>query len=217
MKPSAAREPARTSEAVRARSQSSAGSMWRATWPLCTLCILTPIPRPRSPLALASPTATSRGAPDVLYQWLVFVHLAGLVIFLMGHGVAVGCAFRVRSARDRTVMTRLRDLSAKGSGFGWIGLILLAVGGLGAAWNANQLSVSWVIGSYVVLIAVLLGMFIVASPFYYGLRDAIAGAKGATPIGDEELVARLQNRRPEILLAIGGIGLLLLVWLMVLK
>jgi hypothetical protein len=153
----------------------------------------------------------------VLYQWLVFVHLTGLVIFLMGHGIAVGCSFRVRSARDRVVITTLLNVSQRGSGVGWIGLILLAIGGLGAAWNANQLTASWVVGSYVVLIAVLLGMFMVASPFYYGLRDAVAGAKGATPIGDDELVQRLQNRRPEVLLAIGGIGLALLVWLMVLK
>src|SRR5262245_57581620 len=114
-------------------------------WSLCTTCILTRNSARVQPLGLATPRATSRGASDV-YQWLVFVHLVGLVIFLMGHGVAVGCAFRARQARDRVVITTLLDLSQRGSGFGWIGLILLAIGGLGAAWNANQLTISWVIG-----------------------------------------------------------------------
>src|SRR4029077_15706503 len=172
--------------------------------------------RPAFTSSLPGPTSL-RGAPDLLYQWLVFAHLVGLVIFLLGHGVAVGCAFRARRERDRAVITTLLDLSSKGSQAGWIGFILLAVAGLAAAANAGNLTASWVVGSYVVLIAVLIGMFAVASPFYYGLRDAMAGAKGATPIDDAELVRRLQNRRPEALMAIGGIGLLLLVWLMVLK
>ncbi|MEO6351022.1 MAG: DUF2269 family protein [Candidatus Limnocylindrales bacterium] len=152
-----------------------------------------------------------------MYQWLVFIHLLGLVVFLLGHGISIGCAFRARSDRDRKVITTLLDLSNKGSSAGMAGLVVLALAGLGAAWNANLLTAPWVVGSYVVLVAVIIGMGAVASGYYYPLRDAIAGAKGATPIDDAELVRRLDNRRPEILLLIGGVGLVLLVWLMVLK
>ena len=53
--------------------------------------------------------------------------------------------------------------------------------------------------------------------FYYGLRDAIAGAKRAAPLDDAQLRARLVSRRPEVSAAIGGLGLLVLVWLMVMK
>jgi hypothetical protein len=152
-----------------------------------------------------------------MYQWLVVAHLLGLVVFLLGHGISIGCAFRARSERDRKVIVTLIDLSSRGNQAGMVGLVVMAVAGLGAAWNANLLTAPWVVGSYVVLIAVILGMGAVASSYYYPLRDAIAGAKGATPIDDAELVRRLDNRRPEILMVIGGIGLVLLVWLMVLK
>lgn len=152
-----------------------------------------------------------------MYQWLVFAHLVGLVVFLLGHGISMGCAFRARKEPDRAVITTLLDLSSKGNQAGLLGLVISAIAGLGAAWNADLLTAPWVVASYVVLVAVILGMGAVASSYYYPLRDAIAGAKGTTPIDDSELIRRLQNRRPETLMLIGGVGLLLLVWLMVLK
>jgi uncharacterized membrane protein YhhN len=152
-----------------------------------------------------------------MYQWLVFVHLLGLVLFLLGHGVSIGCSFRARRERERAVITALLDLSSKGNQAGMVGLVVMAVAGLAAAWNTNQLTAPWIVASYVVLVAVILGMGAVASSYYYPLRDAINGAKGASPIRDEELIQRLDNRRPEVLALIGGVGLVLLVWLMVLK
>lgn len=152
-----------------------------------------------------------------MYEWLVFAHLLGLVIFLLGHGVSIGCAFRLRRERDRAVLVTLLDLSTRGNQAGMLGLILLGVGGLGAAWDSNTLTATWNVYSYLVLIAVIVGMGAVASSFYYPLRDAVAGAKGATPIDEAEMVRRLDNRRPEILGVIGGVGLVVLTWLMVVK
>jgi hypothetical protein len=50
-----------------------------------------------------------------------------------------------------------------------------------------------------------------------GIRKALEPEGGAPPIAVEDLSRRLDNRRPEILAAVGGIGLLILTWLMVLK
>ncbi len=97
----------------------------------------------------------------------------------------------------------------------YVGLLLLGIGGLGAAWNANFLTTTWAIASYVVLAIVLVGMWAAGAGFYYPLRQAIVGTPEAPPIGDEELFARLQNRRPEILAGIGIVGLLVLVAIMV--
>jgi hypothetical protein len=152
-----------------------------------------------------------------MYLWLVFVHLIGLVVFLLGHGASIACSFRLRRKRERIVIVALPDLSRRANQAGMLGLILLAIGGLAAAWNANQLTASWVVGSYVVLIAVIAGMYAIGAPFYYGLRDAVACARGAAPIGDAELIGRLDNRQPEILTAIGGAGLVVLVWLMAMR
>lgn len=152
-----------------------------------------------------------------MYAWFVLLHLVGIVLFVAMHGVSMAISFWVRGQRDRATIVSMLALSSRSTQIAYLGLVLLGIGGLGAAANVGWLTASWVVGSYVVVAVVLVAMFAVAAPYYYGLRDAIAGAKGAVPIDDAVLVERLASRRPEVLAVIGGIGLLVLVWLMVMK
>jgi hypothetical protein len=101
----------------------------------------------------------------------------------------------------------------------YIGLLLLAVGGLGAAWNANLWGNTWTIASIGVFIVVLVVMWSVASPYYMGLRKALEerGPDGGPAIDPSALARMLDTRRPDILTGVGTIGLVLLVWLMVIK
>ena len=78
------------------------------------------------------------------------------------------------------------------------------------------LTAPWVVVSYVVVVVLFVGMAALGSSLYYPLRDAVLAGKGE-PITDEELIRRLDNRRPEALALIGGVGVLVLVWLMVMK
>jgi hypothetical protein len=152
-----------------------------------------------------------------LYRWLVFLHLVGLVLFLLAHGVAMFCAFRVRRERDRTVIATLLTLSASGSQGSYLGLILLGLGGLGAAWQASLLMATWVVGSYVVVVIIIVAMYAIGASYYYRVREGLTGTE-RTPLMDEaELLRSLDSRRPEALAAIGLVGLVVLVWLMVLK
>jgi hypothetical protein len=152
-----------------------------------------------------------------VYVWFVLLHLVGLVIFLAMHGVSMAVSFWVRGQAERTTIVSLLMLSSRAVQISYLGLLLLGIGGLGAAANVGWLTVSWVVASYVVLAIVVVAMYIVAAPYYYGLRGAIEGEKGAQPIDDVQLRARLVSRRPEAIAVIGAIGLLVLVWLMVMK
>jgi hypothetical protein len=62
-------------------------------------------------------------------------------------------------------------------------------------------------------------MWAVASPYYMGLRKALEerGPDGRPTIEPSELARLLDTRRPEILALLGTMGLVLLVWLMVIK
>jgi hypothetical protein len=149
-----------------------------------------------------------------MYTGLVFVHLVGLVVFAVAHGVSVFAAFRARRERDARVIGTLLDVSKNAVGGLYIGLVLLGIGGLGAAWQGNLLTAPWIVGSYVALAVVLVVMWSVATPYYVKIRElATDPAAGA----DGRLTEALDSRRPEVLLAVGGIGLLVLVYLMVLK
>ena len=73
--------------------------------------------------------------------------------------------------------------------------------------------------SFFCTIVVLVVMWAVASPYYMGMRKALEerGPDGRPVIEPAALARMLDSRRPEILTAVGSIGLVLLVWLMVIK
>jgi hypothetical protein len=144
------------------------------------------------------------------YPWLVFLHLVGVVLFSVSHGVSIATAFSIRTQREPSLVASHLATSQRAVRVMYVALLLLAVGGLGAAWAGGLLLAPWVIGSYVVLVIVLVVMYSVATPYYLRLRAAVASEPDALP-------ALLDSRRPDALAAVGGIGLVVLVWLMVLK
>jgi small-conductance mechanosensitive channel len=152
-----------------------------------------------------------------MFAWLVTLHVLGVVLFLVTHGVSMWTAFRVRRERNREVLAAMLGMSARSNQVMYLGLILLGIGGIGAAASAGWLATGWVMASYVVFLAVLLAMFMIASPYYYRLRDSLEGTQKVPRLDDEELRVRLQTRRPEVLALVGGGGLAVLVWLMAVK
>ena len=153
------------------------------------------------------------------YLWFVFAHLAGLVLFAISHGASAFMAFRLRSAPDVPTAQAILKMGQLSITPMYIGLLLLIIGGLGAAASGDLFGRPWVIASIVVFIAVLLVMWIVASPYYMRLRKSLEepAADGAATVTWDDLKGQLDTRRPEILLSVGTAGLLLLVWLMVIK
>jgi uncharacterized membrane protein len=153
------------------------------------------------------------------YLWFVFAHLVGLVIFAISHGGSAFMAFRLRSERDPVVVESLLEVGQLSVGPMYVGLLLLIIGGLGAAAGANYWGEPWVIASIVVFIAVLVFMWSVASPYYMGLRKLFEerAPDGRPAIEPATLARMLESRRPDILTLVGTVGLVVLVWLMVLK
>jgi predicted integral membrane protein DUF2269 len=153
------------------------------------------------------------------YPWFVFAHLAGLVLFAISHGASAFMAFRLRSAPDTATVRALLSMGQLSIGPMYVGLLLLIIGGLGAAFAGELWGEPWIIASVVVFIAVLAVMWAVASPYYMRIRKSLeeSPADGAPGIDWDDLRSQLDSRRPEILASSGTIGLLVLVWLMVLK
>ncbi len=154
-----------------------------------------------------------------MYAWLVLVHLTGLVVFSVGHGVSAIMTFRIRGSRDRGLVLELLALSQRANQLAYLGLLLLLVGGIGAAAQAGLLARTWVVATAVVLVAVIVAMFALGAGFYYPLRRRLAEirADGTPALSGDALAVALDNRRPDVLAAIGFGGLLLMIALMVLK
>lgn len=157
------------------------------------------------------------------YPWFVVIHLIGLMTFAVCHGVSIFVAFRVRANRHaRPTVIAALEASSTAILPMYSGLLLLAIGGLGAALGAGLLTTPWVLASIVVFVIVLGAMYGLATPYYVRVRVA-AGAhvRGKLPteppVSDDELARMLDGRRPELLAGIGSTGVVILVWLMVLK
>ena len=141
-----------------------------------------------------------------LYLWLRFLHIVGVVAFVMPHGVSAAASFAVRG--QVTAQTgRLLKLSQSASFGSYPGLLLLIVTGVWMGFIGPWWSQKWIWAAIVVLVLVAVAMAGLARP-YYMAREA----------KDEAGIAeRLNAARPVAAAAIGGVGLLVLIFLMVFK
>ncbi len=152
-----------------------------------------------------------------VYQWFVFIHLVGFAIFIFAHGASAFATFQIRGMRDADAVAGYLALSQWATRTAYLGLTLLLIGGAGAASVSNLWAQPWVWGSVVVLILVLVGMYAVGATYYYRLRDLLAGKDGKPPLDGDALAAYLDSRVPDVLGLIGASGVVIIVYLMVLK
>jgi hypothetical protein len=141
----------------------------------------------------------------------------------VGHGTSSVVAFKVRGEHERARVIALLEVSQISNGVMYVGLVLLLAGGIAAGIVGQWFGQLWLWAAIGVLFVLLAAMYSIASPYYGQLRGRLGQPgylpKGtpATPVSDAELVALLRSRRPEALTAVGVIGLLVIVWLMVFK
>ena len=145
-----------------------------------------------------------------LYVWLKFLHLVGLGAFLLGHGISAGASFVLRRPLADTARAAVLQLSIRSYAVAGPGLLLLIATGvwmgfLGSFWRSG-----WIWAAIVVFVATIVAMSAQSVP-YHKARDA--AGKNA----EGEVETELKRARPMVLAAIGSVGLLALLFLMVFK
>jgi hypothetical protein len=156
------------------------------------------------------------------YPWIVLLHVVGAFVFILSHGVSAWMTLAIRAERDRSRIGALLDLSQMSIGGAYVGLLLLLIGGIWAGIYGNHFSRGWIWAAVVVLVLVIVAMYAIATPYFGRLREAVGrpargNAPPPVPASDQD-VAALAGRAPAMpLLATGVAGLLVLLWLMVIK
>ena len=156
-------------------------------------------------------------------DWLVFVHVTGAFAFVLGHGSSAMVSMRLRTERDPTRIRALLDLSSSSTGALYGGLLLLLAGGIAAGFAGGYWGRGWIWLSLGLLIAITVAMYPLGSLFYGRVRNAVGlksyrdpkDAPPPDPVSPAELDALLSSSRPIALMAIGGLGLLVIVFLMI--
>jgi len=157
--------------------------------------------------------------------WIVFIHVAAAFVFAAGHGVSMYAAFAVRREKDRARMGSLLDLSGAAVNVATIGLIVLFIAGILAGIVVGSFGRAWIWVSLVLLVIIGSAMTPIGVGWFNKLRVALGlrtrnfkeGDADPIPVSDGELAALQVSKVPETLLAIGGGGFLVILYLMMFK
>lgn len=167
---------------------------------------------------------------SALYPYIVFLHVVAAFTFVLAHGVSAFAAFRIREERDPERIRALLDLSSGSMGTMYAGLGILLLAGITAGMVGGWFGRGWIWASLGILVLVVGAMYGLASRYYGELRKAVGaasqrgGAAGQSATGTlrptvtrEELDRLLDTRRPDAIAAVGIVGLVAIVFLMVVK
>ncbi len=158
-------------------------------------------------------------------RWIVFAHVLGAFLFAAGHGVSLFVAFQVRRERDPARIGALLDASGRALAAAYVGLLLLVVAGIVAGIVLESFGRWWIWIALAALIGISIAMTPLGIQYFNGIRMAIgqrtrdlkATDPDPVPVSAAELATILASRRPEQLLAIGGGGFVLILYLMMFK
>src|SRR5947208_3676146 len=159
------------------------------------------------------------------YPWLVFLHIAGGFTFVLGHGASAIAAMRLRTEREPERVRALLDLSSGSLTLSYIGLLLLLAAGIAAGFGGGWWGRLWIWSSLGLLVVITVAMYPLGSQYYAKVRHAVGlrtyqdkkSDPDPVPASAADLDTLLTSSRPTLLAAIGGGGLLVVLWLMVLK
>ena len=158
-----------------------------------------------------------------MYDYIVLLHVIGAFVFALAHGVSFAVGLRLRGATSREQVAGLLELSGMAIGGLYVGLLLLLVGGIWAGFAGDHWDRLWIWVSIGILVAVIVAMYAIATPFYSRMRAAagvFTDPKQVAKFGEiapDELARMGASSRPIWLAVIGGVGLLVILWLMVVK
>jgi plastocyanin/uncharacterized membrane protein len=153
-----------------------------------------------------------------MHRWWVFLHIAGAFGFLMAHGVSAYVTLRLPKERDPARVSQLLELSASSVGFMWNSIGLLLVGGIAAGFTGHFWGQGWIWAAIVVLLVVMAAMYAMGTTWAKRLRT-ISGAmvEGTEAVSGPQFEEILRSKRPHTIAAIGFVGLLAILWLMIFK
>ena len=152
------------------------------------------------------------------YNWWKFLHVAGVIAFVLFHGVSAVAALRVRKETDRTriaIMLQTSGSSLVGMyvSLGWLVAFGIVAGIQGGFWNDG-----WFWISVGVLVAVVVEMGAVARPYYQRVKEAVEVRPSGVPRRSDEELAQILRSPVAVWNAVFGFAALLVItWLMIFK
>jgi hypothetical protein len=152
------------------------------------------------------------------YTWWKFLHVAGVIAFVMFHGVSMMVALQLRRERDRgriATMTQLSGSSLRGM---YVALVWLIVFGVIAGIQGEWWNDGWFWISVGLLVVAIAEMSAVARPYYERVKEAIEVRPSGVPRRSDEELDEILRSPIGLWNTVFGIGVLAVIaWLMIFK
>lgn len=154
----------------------------------------------------------------MVWQWWLLLHLAGVLTFVGAHGVSMFVLYRVRGERDRQRIAELIAFSGTTTRPMYFALLILTIGGVGAGLTLHLFSQWWLWISIFILLITIGLMSGLAKPYFRRITAACEVRPSGVPrVSDEELEQLLRSGEAHVISAIGVVGLLSILYLMLFK
>lgn len=161
----------------------------------------------------------------VLIQWLVFLHILGVISFFLAHGTSAAMAFQIRKETDFARIRAMLDLSMSTMYLMFVSFLVMGLTGiilpfLFRIWNRGYI---W--ASIVLMLISFAYMVMFNEKGYKHLRKLVGlpymqGSKtlpAEAPASAEEVAAQLKNINLTALVVVGYVIPAIVLWLMVFK
>ena len=152
------------------------------------------------------------------YTWWKFLHVAGVIAFVMFHGVSMTVALQLRRERDRgriATMTQLSGSSLRGM---YVALLWLIVFGVIAGIQGDWWNDGWFWISVGLLVVAIAEMSAVARPYYERVKEAIEVRPSGVPRRSDEELDEILRSPIGLWNTVFGIAVLAVIaWLMIFK
>lgn len=155
---------------------------------------------------------------------LVLLHVLSAFLFVLVHGPSVFAMLALAKERELAKVQAILAMSRSASNLSWAAWGFLALTGALLAAAEHTWREPWVWGSIVVLVVVTGSMSPLAASAFNHAREAAGlpwfdgkGVRAPRPVDPRALQVALQRIRARVpgVMAIGIVGLVALVWLMV--
>jgi hypothetical protein len=158
------------------------------------------------------------------HPWLVLAHVLGAFTFVLAHGVSMFVALRVRNEPDHARVAALLDLSRSAVSIAAFAVLFLLITGVAAGFVGDWWGQRWIWASIVILVVLWGYMSFRGTRYLDQVRHAVGSVglydkKGTPPPPADPAAAAtlLASARAMELATVGGIGLVAILYLMVLK
>ena len=159
------------------------------------------------------------------YEAVIFVHVMGVMAFLLVHGISVGVSLRLRKERDPQRARALLELSFASVGGTHMFMLVLIITGIVLGFMGGWWGMLWIWASLLLLVGMWAFMYAFGTAYYDEVRRAVGatpfyGKKKRPPMANpdpDRVNELLSSPRPILLSAVGIVGLAILFWLMMFK